>query len=421
MLEKLVERRKKELADLLAKAEASRDAAEVKDLAARGEAIKAEIAEMETELKAAEDRKAKEREIDAIRQEPRNPFPASGEAKPEDRADDPTNSIEYRTAFMRYVQHGTPIPKELRQDGPTVSSEVSALIPTVVMDEVVKTADYVPYGNLYRRVRRISIPAGVQFPISNLSATWSWDAEDACPNPQKAGEATGYVTFNAFLGHASISISIVAKLMTLPVFEQELGRLIREAYLKAMDEAILNGTGAGQPLGIFSEDRITKHADFASTDELTTWEEWNRRLWRIVPADKRGGTLVLGSSTMYNYLYNVKDTNGHPMFTEVLDSRAAKGNAIDGVFMGRELLILPDELLPDFADADVNEFIGFYAPLRDYCLNEIGGFGVTKYYDQKCHRDVTEGLAVVDGKVVDPKGFILIKKVAPPEEEPTNP
>lgn len=400
ILKDMLEKRQNELKTL---EERNAKASTVEELRQIGKEIddcKEEIRSLEAAIADAE--KA-EREAE---QRGKNPFPNGKENR-----DAAEKHLEYRKAFKEFVQRGTPIPAELREAGPTLGSEVSALIPTEIMNEVLQSGPMAGYGQIYDRVRKLGIPFGVKFPISQLEATFSWVDEDAEITPQKAGDANTYVTFSANIGSVSFSQSILVTIEALDVFEREMARLLRKAFLKAMDTAIINGTGTNSPKGILQDSRVDTDANFSAADnDIDNWTKWNSLLWSKVPEDKQDGTLIVGRSTYYNHLLNMQDTAGHPLCHEKISEMNEKG--IERSFMGREVLLVPDALLNSYDTASTSAVVAIWGVLSDYGLNELQGFGLRQWEKHESHQTVTEGLVVCDGHVLESYGFIKIKKVA---------
>lgn len=385
MLKKLLEKRKAELAALTEQIKASTSADEVRSLSTKIADVKAEIADLEAEIARLENRSQ------------RPNLPESGETAGL-RA-----SAEYRTAFMNYVTRGTEIPAELREDGITTSTEVGAFISQPIMDRVIDAIETGSYGSIFERVSRYSLPAGVKFPLSSLSATWTWVAEDTCPNPQKAGEAKSFVTFNGYLGQAAIAVSLVASTMTLDSFETKLTDLIVKAFYKAMDIAIVNGTGTASPLGITKDPRVTKTATLTAED-MGSWEAFYKKVVSKIPAGKRNGYWIFNRATVDGYIRTLKDQNARPLYYEAGDM------SMNPRLAGREVLSVEADVLKDFDTASPSDVIGIYAPLEDYGVNSNFNFGVRRYFDEKCNDYVTKGLVILDGKVLDASGFVVIKK-----------
>lgn len=385
-LKKLLEKRQAELAALQNEIRAAATADEVRNLSNKVADVNAEIADLQSQISAAEKRQNKD-------------LPKPGAAdRTALRASD-----EYRSAFMNYVLHGTAIPAELREDGITTSTEVGAFVSQPIMDRVVDKIEQGEYGSLFARVSKYNLPAGVKFPLSSLAATWSWVAEDTCPNPQKAGEAKNFVTFNGYLGQAAIAVSLVASTMTLASFENKLVDLIVKAFYKAMDTAILNGTGVASPLGITKDERVTKVAEMTEAD-MQDWTKFYANVVSKIPAGKRTGVFIFSRTTVDTYIRTIKDQNNRPLYFEPMDI------ALPAKLAGREVLAVDPDLLKDFDTAVNGDVIGVYGPLEDYGVNSNLQFGVRRYFDEKCNDWITKGLVICDGKVLDASGFILIKK-----------
>ena len=102
----------------------------------------------------------------------------------------------------------------------------------------------------------------------------------------------------------------------------------------------------------------------------------------------------------------MKDQNNRPLYFEPLDI------ATPARLAGREVIAVDPDLIKSFDQAAVGDVIGFYGPLEDYAVNSNLQFGIRRYFDEKCNNWVTKGLVICDGKVLDPSGFVLIKKKA---------
>lgn len=388
-LKKMLEKRQAELAEIRSKIQAATTADEVRSLSEKVAAVTGEIDEIKAQIAAAENRS----------KGPNLPT-ASTEARGNLRASD-----EYRKAFMNYVVSGTEIPAELREDGVTVSSEVGAFISQPIMDRVVDAIASGEYGSLFAKVSKYNLPTGVKFPLSSLAATWSWVAEDTCPNPQKAGDAKSFITFNGYLGQASIAVSLVASTMTLASFEEKLVALIVKAFYRAMDTAIVSGTGVASPLGITKDERVTKVAEMSEAD-MSDWTAFYKNVISLIPSGKRSGSFVFAQPTVDGYIRTLKDQNNRSLFVEPLDIASPARLA------GRDVIAVEPDILKSFDAAEVGDVIGFYAPLEDYAINSNLQFGVRRYFDEKCNNWITKGLVICDGKVLDASGFVLIKKKA---------
>lgn len=405
---------KASLEALVKRSEESNDVAELRSLNAEITEKRGAIADYESFISEFEAEEARRAEEEA---RAKNPIPNVGNNKTEVK-------MEYRTAFKNFVQKGTPIPSELiteemrsalskfreqRSAGTTLSSEISALIPVTVMDEVIRTAKTGVYGQLFDRVRKTNIRGGVRYPLSNLVATFSWATEGVCPVGQKAGDANTFIEFGSYLGLAQINTSIVASIEAEPVFYQELTKLIAEAFFKAIDYAIVNGSGNGQPLGIAKDPRVTASVTL-DADAVTNWKEWEKVI-QAIPLSKRGGHIVLPIGTIDKYVRTLTDDNNRPLFFDnTMNLGTQPTNGIEGRFDGQYVLAVENDILPNYDEANTGDVIGFYAPLSDYAINSNLQFAISQFRDELCLQDITRGMIICDGKPLDVSGMVLIKK-----------
>jgi HK97 family phage major capsid protein len=85
---------------------------------------------------------------------------------------DPFATMEYRQAFMQFCKTGKiteefrKMQPEYRLDAMTTTSEVSAIIPSTILREIIKEAKV--YGQIFSRIRVLNIKGGVTVPILTL-------------------------------------------------------------------------------------------------------------------------------------------------------------------------------------------------------------------------------------------------------------
>ena len=322
-------------------------------------------------------------------------------------------TIEYRMAFKKYVQTGTPIPAELRaggDSGTTIAADIGMIIPTTIMNEFIKDVSKV-YGQIYSKVRKLNVKGGVEFPISKLSANFKWITETTPSGKQKAGDIKEKVSFSYHIGEIRVAETLLAQVVSLDLFESEITRIMVEAYVKAMDTAIISGTGSGQPLGITKDPRVTGNTgniiEFEA-DEIGDWTAWRKKLFAKVPLSKRGsGEFLFPASTVESNLLTMKDANGRPLFREATEGRV--GNTA-GTFFGREVTLVEPDIVKDYDTAATGDIIGVFWVPTDYAINTNLQFGMKRYFDEDNNEWINKGLTIVDGKILDVSGCYLLKK-----------
>lgn len=430
VLEKRLARLQAKKTKLTERALASQDAAEVRSINEELGELNEEIAETQEEIDTIEE-VTPDPEPDPNQQRSNPPVGAQqvnngipmasysqnpvGTQQRENK--DPYASTEYREAFKAYVQRGTPIPENLTQRaggdaGPTVAADLGMIIPTTIMNEFIKKVSKV-YGQLYSKVRKLNIQGGVKFPISDLKANFKWITETTPSGRQKAGDVKEYVEFSYNIGEIRVSQTLLSQVVALQMFEEEIVRIMTEAYVEAMDKGIIAGTGAGQMLGILKDTRVTEqtgHIIEFTAEQFGNWEQWRKRLFSMIPLSKRGkGEFIFTASTVESNLLTMKDANNRPIYKEAAELNVGE-SATDGRFYGREVTMVEPDIVADFDTAGSGDVVGVYWIPDDYAINTNLVFGMKRYFDEDKNEWVNKGLTIVDGKILDPSGVYIIKK-----------
>lgn len=328
--------------------------------------------------------------------------------QPNGQSADATDSVEYRQAFMDYVMRGTPIPTELRAN--TLTTDVPAVIPTTLINRIMERMDEV--GTILSLVTHTSYPAGVEVPanVTKPTATWtgktdSGSGEGKGSTAQKVTSAK--ITFAYFKLRCEVSISMEVSTMALSAFEDRLTANIANAMVSAIETAIINGTGTGEPKGILAETpnagQTIEVAKAGALDYATLC-----KAEAAVPAKYEKDAKWLMSKKTFMSFVGITDANGQPI--------ARMNYGISGkperFLLGREVVITED--IANYA-ATVTADTKFAAifSLPDYVLNTIYDLGIKRKEDWDTEDQRTKAVMSVDGKVVD-KGslVVLVKKSA---------
>lgn len=413
ILEKRLQRLQTKKNSLKERALASTDAAEVRSINDQLAEINEEMDDIREEIEAIE---AEERQANPPAAN--EPIPAgakevNGQIRgtfTQERQDvDPLSTMEYRQAFRNYVVNGTPIPAELRAGNATSTADTGEAIPMTIMNEVINTVRK-RYGNLYSKVRKISVQGGVKYPIGALSATFKWIKESTVSPRQKLSKL-GSVTFGYNTAEIRISQTFLSRIVTLSAFETEITRVIAIAYLQAMDEGIVNGSGDGAMLGILNDPRVTNTVTMTAA-QMADWTQWRKRFFSSLPLGYRSGEFIFPLSTVESYLETMADSNNNPIFRQATGLEVNDGDALNpnGRFFGRNISLVEEDILPDFDTASSNDVIGIYWQPEEYAINENFGFTLRRYFDEEANEWVDKALVVVDGKVLNPTGYVKILK-----------
>ena len=405
ILQKKLERLNAKKTALTTRAMNSTDANEVRSINDQLSEVNAEINETTEMIKAIDEERSAT--VPAGATLVNGSVVAGFSGKPEEKSDVPyTETVEYRTAFMKYVQTGEPI---MRAGEAISTNESGSAIPITVMNDVINTVRK-RYGNLYSKVRKISVQGGVEYPIGALSAKFKWINEKTVSPRQKAGEL-GKVVFNYHTGEIRVAQTFLSNILTLSAFETKLAEVIAIAYLEAMDYGIVNGSGNGTMTGILNDARITNNVTMTSA-QINDWKAWRKNFFANLPLGYRGGEFIFPVGTVDAYLETMSDANNNPIFRQATGLEVNDGDAMNpnGRFFGREISLVEPDIIADFDTASAGDVIGIYWQPDQYAINENFGFTMRRYFDEETNEWVDKALVVVDGKVLNPNGFYLIKK-----------
>lgn len=418
VLEKKLARLKEKRDKMKTRALASEDVNVVRSINEDLEEVNAEIEETEAELTAIAE-EANNQGVEPV--ESRSAIPANAEVvnphvigsfsqnhSTRDN-EEPYSSMEYRTAFKAYVQNGTPIPAELRNGEVISTDDTGAAIPMTIMNDVINTVRK-RYGNLYSKVRKISVRGGVEIPVGALQATFKWITESTV-SPRQKLDKLGKITFNYHTAEIRISQTFLSQILTLSSFEAKITEVIAIAYLQAMDEGIVNGSGDGSMLGILKDPRVTNTITMTASD-MNDWKAWRKKFFAKLPLGYRAGEFIFPLSTVESYLETMSDDNNNPVFRQATGLEVNDGDAINpnGRFFGREISLVEPDIIADFDAAAVGDVIGIYWQPYEYAINENFGFTMRRYFDEETNEWVDKAIVVVDGKVVNPTGYYKIVK-----------
>ena len=335
--------------------------------------------------------------------------------------EDPRSTMEYRKAFMDFVKTGTRsnVLISKRTNDQNESGDIGVLLPITVVQEIMNGVEKV-YGQLYSSVKKTNIKGGVRYPIGAFDATFTRIGENGAPTDRKnAGSVTGYIEFTYKLGEIRLAQTLLANVLSVPVFEAELAKTIVEAYVKAMDAEILNGVGTNNEMeGILTElkkvsgSRIkADHIIEFTAADMADWKKWQTNLFAKIPIAMRGLSPEF-VMTPHTYEANIKtlvDDNNRPVYAETY-------NPVDGSerasFKGKNVLFVEEgQGIENFNDAEDGEVFGFYwVGEKAYAINTNLEFAVKRYFDEEKLQYVDRAIVINDGKILNPDYLYILRK-----------
>lgn len=313
------------------------------------------------------------------------------------------NSIEYRKAFMNHVIKGSPIPEKfMNADQNTKTTDVGSVIPTTVMEKIVEKLEST--GMILPLVTRTSYKGGLAIPTSSVKPVATWVAEGQGSEKQK--KTTGQIVFSYYKLRCAVSVSFETSVVTLGVFETTLINNIAEAMTKALEQAIISGTGEGQPTGILTETAPEgQNIDIAADADVDYETLINAEA--ALPLAYEGEAVWCMTKKTFMKFVGMTDKNGQPI------ARVNYGVAgrPERTLLGRTV-VLNDYMTSLGAPIEEDAVVAFLFNFKDYVLNTNYNITIKRYEDNETDDQVTKALMLVDGKVVDKNSLVTITKKA---------
>ena len=420
-LQDLIARKNTELANLKTRSDESTDLNEVRSIGSQMDAVRSEITDAQAKLNELE------AEEEAAVQEERSAFNPTAVVAAANMNIVPTRSededsrgtMEYRKAFMEYIQRGIVnkdvLQFEKRADATGTSADLGVLIPSTVVQSIMQEAEKV-YGSLYSKVKKTNLKGGVKYPIGSFSASFKRITETTVSDRQDAGGVTGYVEFSYNIGEIRLARTLLQTVLSVPVFETEFAKVVVKTYIEAMDKEIINGVAASnQCEGILTEAKKSSGSRILAAniieftaDEISDWTKWESKFFANIPLSLENGfsEFVMAKQTYVSNLVTMKDNNGQPIRKAGFDN-TDKQNKFNEYPVNR----VEKDIFKDFDSCADGEYFGmFWNPEEAYAINSNMEFTVVDYFDQETNQFVKKALVINDGKVLDPKYIYLFKK-----------
>lgn len=314
-----------------------------------------------------------------------------------------TEDKGYRNAFMNFVLNGVVIPQEFRNaDAYTTTTDVQAVIPNTILDRIIEKIETT--GKLLSKVTRTYYKGGVTVPTSAAKPVATWTTERGTVDKQN--KSVGSVTFNYYKLKCVVAVSLTVETVTLEVFERTIASNIAEAMVKALEKAIVAGTGVDQPKGILTETAPSgQNVDIAASKSITYKDLCTAE--GMLPSAYEGAEWAMTKKTYFGEIVGMTDSNGQPI------ARTSVG--IDGkpayTVLGRPVNFVSSDDMADYA-ATVTEdtVVAFMFRFEDYLLNTNMNVTVKHYEDDDTDDKMTKAIMLADGKTVDVNSLVTVTK-----------
>lgn len=402
--EKLIEKLTKREAALTTSIEAAQTVEEVNRLRDERDAVRTDLTEARAQLAALPD---EEDVPPAAQTNQRSAFTVLQNGQQRGNEVPVLESREYQEAFMNFVARGVAIPADLQTRAAEVTqvADGGVAVPTTVLNEIIKQLD--AHGELYRRVRKLNIQGGVEVPVLTLKPVAKWVGEGASEDQKIA--AKDKVSFSYYGIEVKIAQTVLANIVTLDIFNAQFTQLAVEAIIAEVERCIVAGDGNGKPLGVVNDTRVPEANKITLTEEeMGSWSAWKKKVFRKMKKAYRNGIFIMAQGTFDGNIDSMEDSVGQPV------GRVNYG--ISGSetyrFGGKEVLTVEDDVVTPYDVAAEGDVIAIFMKPTDYAINSNMGMTTEKWRDPDTNQVKTKAQMIVDGKLLDANGVLIIKKGA---------
>jgi HK97 family phage major capsid protein len=261
-------------------------------------------------------------------------------------------------------------------------------VPDATLNEIISKARTI--GGLFSEIRLFTIPSNVTVPIGTPTGAAAWHIEGMPVDREKAN--VNPVSFSGYELLKIFSLSVAAKRMSVAAFERYITEELTDSIHAAINDAIVSGTGTGQPTGIIPG--IT----WDNTNSITQSTFNGDSVLQLISLLRRGyangAKFAMSNYTLFNRVYKVKTGDGDYIFT--------RDNQNDNIIRLFSFPIVVDDFLPD----DTILFGNF----KYYGVNIPEGIAVEVSRESGFTSGLIDyrAMAVADGKPLVNEAFVKL-------------
>lgn len=252
--------------------------------------------DLESQLKEIEEREVKENKLKELRGM-LNTTKTIEKRGTEMEKNYNVNGAEYRSAWVKDLMG-----KELNTEERAALTSANAVIPTGIAEEVYSIVEASP---LVDAVDVSHLTGYVTFPVETAASDAAWVAMGTAATD--GTDTLTPITLNAYKLIKTVEITADISTMSVAAFEKWIVARLADKILKAVNNAILNGTGASQPSGIF---KVKNSATGTFTKAGMTYKDLMKVLAALPTGYAANGTLVMNRALFYGDVLGMTDSNG---------------------------------------------------------------------------------------------------------------
>lgn len=294
-------------------------------------------------------------------------------------------SQEYRNAFLKDLM-GQKLNEVEERALTTVSGSAGAAVPTSTMNAIIDKIAQTSV--LFNKVSVSYIAGNVSFVVANAKNDAAFKTEGADGVP--ADDTVVNVNLAGYELIKLVELSAATKAMTIDAFEAYIVAEIGRKMAIALENAILNGTGSGQPTGILASGQVSTVGTF--TNKGMTYKDLVGMLAKLPTMYHQNAELAMPRELFFNEVIGMTTTAGEPVVVQN-PQEPMKFNVLGYPVIIDDYMPADTILLGDFSYYKMN-----FSQSPTIESDRSVGF--------KSGKTTYRGLAVVDGKLALSEAFV---------------
>lgn len=302
---------------------------------------------------------------------------------------------EYRSAYLKRLQ-GKRLSEIEERALTTATGSAGAAVPTQTLNMIIDKLRQTSV--LFPRINVSYVPGNLSLVVANAKNAASWKAEGSNGTP--ADDTVTNVSLTGYELIKLVEISAAAQAMTISAFESYIASEIGRQMAIAVENAVLNGTGSGQPTGILTG--VTWDANNSTTWAAGTEIDYDTLIdgLALLPTMYHNNAVfVMNRKMLFGGIRKIKTTDGQPIFT--YNPQDAARNSILGY------PVIVDDYMPEdtILLGDLSYYYWNFAQAPQIETSREAAFASGKI--------TYRGLAVADGKPALAEAFVKISGATP--------
>lgn len=217
------------------------------------------------------------------------------------------DSAEYREAYLMNLQG-----KELNAEQRAAVSAAAA-VPTQTLNQIFR---YLEESPILSRVDMTHIPGNVVLPVESNVAAAAWVAVGAASTD--SADAITSISLGAHKLIKTLEITADLEAMAISAFEAWIVAKLGEKMEAALDNAVFNGTGSGQPTGILT----TVSATGTYTKAKAKYADLVNIIAALPSGPAKHAVFAMPRKLFFSDVIGIEDQQGQPVVHADVESPA---------------------------------------------------------------------------------------------------